>query len=79
MLHGLFHDPECLLTQHVVKTVIDGQRHQSKLVKINDGMAAKYIKETYPWVKFVRLSKLDCIHENVEERIKYFQKMFGLV
>jgi hypothetical protein len=57
---------------------IDGERHVSKLVKINDGVASKYIKETWPHAKFVRLNKLDVLHEDGIERNKYLRKMFGI-
>ena len=57
---------------------IDGERHQSKLVKINDGIAQKYIQETYKYAKFIRLNKLDCLVGDVLERNEYFRRMFGL-
>lgn len=53
---------------------VDGERHYSKLVKINDNLAEKWIRERYPKAKFVRLIKSDCLHENIEERSEYFKK-----
>ena len=58
---------------------IDGQRHQSKLVKINDGIVQEYIKVTWPYAKFIRLNKLDVLHENIIERNEYLKKMFDLL
>jgi len=38
---------------------VDGQRHSSKLVKINDGIAQKFVEQYMPRAHFCRIDKAD--------------------
>jgi len=42
---------------------VDGERHSSKKVKINDGIAAKYVKHYMPRTVFVRIEKHDTAYD----------------
>jgi hypothetical protein len=43
---------------------VDGKKHDKILGRIKDGVAKKWIEETFPKCKFVRIRKEDCQYAN---------------